>query len=145
MPGRYYLTVYSERPTNPREMMTGLFGGQIWDKFKRWPRFAGALDSAVVGDVSRNPRLRTIIVWDRLEKWASDLHDKLGDQLATTGWRRSDLQLYRARDHWTWRELYQVRRRVYLRDELPISAPASSPATAPTTSPTSPPLDAPSR
>lgn len=145
MPGRYYLTVYSGRPTTPREMMTGLFGGQIWDKFKRWPRFAGALDSAVVGDVSRNPRLKTIIVWDRLEKWASDLNDKLGDQLETTGWRRTELTTYRARDHWTWRELYQVRRRAYVRGEIPATAPSTAPSTATTTAPSSQPGDAPSR
>jgi hypothetical protein len=148
VPGRYYLSITSGQPTTPARMMSGMFQGQLWDKFKRWPRTTlFAIDASIVMDAGDNPRLTRIIVWDKLDKLAVDMNDTLGEQLAARGWKRSGLELFNARDHWTWQELYQVRRRVYERVSPPATPPTTAPSVAPaaTTTPTSAPASAPSR
>jgi len=145
VPGRYYLSILSGEPTSPREMTSGMIQGVIWDKFKRWPRTnMFAFESSVLKDSTDSNQLRRIVVWDKLDRFTVDTNDRLGDQLAAHGWKRSSMELFNARDHWTWQELYQVRRRVYERAAAPAVAPPATTAPA-TTAPTSAPASAPSR
>jgi hypothetical protein len=145
MPGVYYLAVYGHVQSNPQEMLWALFRDQIWDKFKRWPRFPVPLEPFIASDASRNPQLKRIVVWDKLDgggRAPIDMNDKLGERLGTT-WKRASEELYRVRDHWTWRELFTVRRREYVRLSSPATAPATAPAIAPATAPTSMPSRSP--
>ena len=130
--GRYYLAVYTGTPTTPAEMLGSFWRGDVWEKFKRWPRYSVALETFVPADVSRNPQLRRIVVWDSLRKNALEMEDRLGEKLGP-GWKREENRIFHAHDHWTWRKLYQVRRRVYERVETP---PAPSSATKPASNPT---------
>jgi hypothetical protein len=145
MPGVYYLAIFGQVQSNPQEMLWALFRDQIWDKFKRWPRFPVPLEPFIASDASRSPQLKRIVVWDKLDgggRAPIDMNDKLGERLGTT-WKRTAEQIYRVRDHWTWRELFTVRRREYARvqsatqkattQESSTSAPATAPASQPST------------
>jgi hypothetical protein len=55
---------------------------------------------------------------------------RLGDP-----WKRADEQLFYVRDHWTWRNLLTLRRRVYERGPVPATLPTTATSTNPTTNP----------
>jgi hypothetical protein len=70
----------------------------------------------IAREANRSPQLRTIVVWDKIERVGvdPDRDDPVKTQLGTT-WRRINEQTFAAFDHWTWQKLYQVRRREYVR------------------------------
>lgn len=76
----------------------------------------------------RSPDMRTLIVWDRLDPGQIDHHDRLGEALGDD-WKRVEHDIFVARDHWTWGEWAQCRRRVYVRQPA-IHAPTTEPAGA---------------
>lgn len=77
----------------------------------------------IVRRARRDPGVRTLIVWDQLEPGQVDHHDRLGDALGTD-WKRVEHAIFVARDHWTWGDWAQVRRRVYVRQ--PPAPPATT-------------------
>jgi hypothetical protein len=123
---RYYWAVYTGSPTHPDEIR-GM--GSAIDS--RVPPYTTSPNS-IKNDVARHPQLNRLIVWDSFDTNRGDSTDKI---LAVLGgaWQKvgSD-ELFYARDHWTWRDLLTIRRRVY---EKNPDAPTSAPATAPTSSP----------
>lgn len=126
VPGAYYLTVFSGRPTNPQEMI-GAFQGGRFGNFKRWTSLL-PLPTYVAGDVSRSPQLETIIVWEKFNRERIDESDAIAEKLGPS-WRRREGKLFPVRDHWTWRNLMTCRRRVYERIGPPSTVPATSPST----------------
>jgi hypothetical protein len=60
-----------------------------------------------------------------------DLTDKVLDALGPD-WKRESDELFYARDHWTWKEMFTCRRRVYVKI-VPNPAPTTLPTTAPST------------
>jgi hypothetical protein len=92
-----------------------------------------AIASSAKSDAQRNPKLQRLIVWDRLTSKSTDTSDKVKDALGA-GWQRVSDVSYRVRDHWTWREMFVARRRVYERTGPSATSPSSRPAsTVPTT------------
>jgi hypothetical protein len=135
LPGAYYLTIYSGKPTNPQEFLSGFMGGRIATKFKRWNVSVLPLAQYVFNDVKKTPRLTRLIVWEdftpRQTMTADDaVLQRLGDP-----WTRADEQIFCVRDHWTWRNLLTLRRRVYERGPAPTTLPTTAPSTNPTTNP----------
>ncbi len=130
VPGAYYLTILSGRPTYPQEMI-GAFAGGRFGNFKRWQSLL-PLSAYVTNDVNRNPHLETIIVWEKFDRGKLDDADPIGERLGTN-WRRREQAVFAVRDHWTWRHLMSVRRRVYERTGPPTTLPSTQPTSAPAT------------
>jgi hypothetical protein len=133
LPGSYYLTIYSGKPTNPQEFLTGFAGGRIASKFKRWnkPSFM-PLPQYVASDANRTPSLTRLIVWEDFTPREVMTSDDPVLQRLGNNWTRADEELFPVRDHWTWRNLLTLRRRVYERTAAPSTVPVT---TAPTTGP----------
>lgn len=123
----YYLCIVSGRPGNPATIH--------WTRDRTYRYFPPvdffAISAYIKLNIDRNPQLNRIVVWDELHPGQIDHGDRVLDAL--TGWRRISDELFPVRDHWTWRDLYTCRRRVYQR--LPSQPPASLPAVPPATSP----------
>jgi hypothetical protein len=136
VPGAYYLTIISGKPTNPSELITAFHGGRNFNrKFKRWTSML-PLPQYIATDVRRDARLRQIIVWDdyapaaRPDPSIDTVTERLGD-----AWHRTAEETFAVYDHWTWRQLRGVRRRVYERTSVPDVPPLATPATLPATIP----------
>ncbi|MCS7033006.1 MAG: hypothetical protein NZ561_03315 [Phycisphaerae bacterium] len=86
----------------------------------------GLSPTLIAADTRADPSVQRIITWERLERGRRDVNfaDPLRARLGPA-WRRVDQQLFTARDHWTWMNKYQLRRREYVRI-------GPSPATQPT-------------
>jgi 4-amino-4-deoxy-L-arabinose transferase-like glycosyltransferase len=141
IPSRYYLCLYSGRTTTPREIRTfrsnpidrqfirrayeRLWHGRFPEHIRR------EADKSVAGRV---------VVWEAISRG-----DNPGNELVEAmnpAWELASQEIFRARDHWTWRDLYSLRRSEFSRREPPTSqpepSPASRPATVPATSPDTP-------
>ncbi len=69
----------------------------------------------IADDVAHAPvTLRRFMVWDRLNIGRVDTTDKIADAIGAD-WRKESEQIFTARDHWTWRDLFVYRRRVYFK------------------------------
>jgi hypothetical protein len=128
LPGSYYLTIYSGKPTNPEEFFSSFAGGRIAGKFKRW-NVSGMLPLYVANDVRKTPRLQRLITWESFTPKQTVKEDDAVQQRLGENWRRAGEELYYVRDHWTWRNLLTVRRRVYERTATPSTAPTTAPTT----------------
>jgi hypothetical protein len=132
VPGGYYLSVFSGRPTNPEEMITAFHGGRFAQKWKKWNVSILPLDQYVASDLTRTPRLTRIVTWENFTpRKTVTPEDKVAARLGDT-WKPVKEELFYVRDHWTWRNMMTLRRREYARVGPPTQ-PATQPATAPTT------------
>jgi hypothetical protein len=113
VPARYYFAVMTHRhPVSPREIRFTLSTETaFWDD-------AATPDQSISEDVSRNPQLKRIAVWQRVDPTnpLGGSEDELLKRLPRSqGWKRTSEEVFRVRDHWTWRQLQTIRRRVYER------------------------------
>jgi hypothetical protein len=109
--GRYYLAILSGKPATAQSLRTSFEG-----EFSIYDSGRTPLDLYIANTVRNSPRLKRIIAWDRLESGAAvEASDFLQERLGSD-WRRLSEQRWTARDHWTWRDLFIVRRRVYERE-----------------------------
>jgi len=138
-PARYYwLTHYPDTPGVGPDDVRGFMGRKIDANFPRQP--FGPMANAVKRDVQSNPKLTKLIVWESLNPRKIDLTDKVLDALGPD-WRRESDELLYARDHWTWKEMFTTRRRVYAKiapppQRVPTTARTTMPTASPTTMPT---------
>jgi hypothetical protein len=67
-------------------------------------------------DTQKNPKIDRIITWEKIIPHFRDPNrdDPLPAQLGTT-WKRTSEQVFNVYDHWRWIQMYQVRRREYVR------------------------------
>jgi hypothetical protein len=135
LPGSYYLTIYSGKPTNPQEFLTGFMGGRVASKFKRWNVSILPLAPYVFNDAKKTPGLTRLIVWEDFTPKQPVPGDDPVLQRLGDPWKRADEQLFYVRDHWTWRNLLTLRRRVYERGPVPATLPTTATSTNPTTNP----------
>jgi hypothetical protein len=126
LPSRYYLCQLIGIDARPRELrrLRGVLDRQ-------WYYTVGLSPKLIAADVRNRPAIRRIITWDRVSPGLSDLNRKDPVPAALgSAWRRVDERIYSARDHWTWCDLYQLRRREYVRvRDTPPEPPATRPAT----------------
>ncbi|CAN5574565.1 hypothetical protein BH09PLA1_BH09PLA1_03090 [soil metagenome] len=127
---RYYWTIYTDSPAHPDEIRG--MGSPIDSRFPPYTSSATSIKT----DVAKKPELSRLIVWDSFDTNKGDSSDKTLAALGT-GWQREGAdELFYARDHWTWRDLFTIRRRVYVRDpNAPTTLPTTAPATLPATGP----------
>jgi hypothetical protein len=105
-PARYYIVLGTGKPITPAEFRTAR-----WDDANfRIPRPEEISPQALKND----PRVQRIVVWDELQVGQVEMNDPLAAKLAPE-FDRTTEQRFAARDHWTWRDLYVVRLRVYQR------------------------------
>jgi len=108
---RYYITILSPRTTSPpNEVLESQMRYRIWPGRMMLLSFTGN----IINEVRRSPRLRTFIVWERIEPREIDLTDKPLDALEPD-WRLASEQTFAVRDHWRWKDTCVLRRRVYVR------------------------------
>jgi hypothetical protein len=128
-PMAYYLNILSGRTSTPNGFVWQLDNG-----FEHWPpSWWPEITQYVVRNIQLTPRLKRIVVWDEPPVDQLQPADRLADQLSPA-WRRVADATFTVRDHWTWRNLYLCRRRVYERDPNAPPEPApipARPATAP--------------
>ena len=129
---RYYLVWRVGIETFPREFRR--FRNVV---DRQWVIPLGLSPRPIASDLNgpKHAKIRRLIAWDRIDPGARDPNrdDPLGKALSPA-WQRVADDRFTARDHWTWRHLYTLRRREYVRvrDYAP-PAPATRPATAPAT------------
>jgi 4-amino-4-deoxy-L-arabinose transferase-like glycosyltransferase len=116
MSGRYYLTQVAGVPIKPLEFRDfGSYprGGLPW---KPW-NFKFAVDEApqrIADELKSSPAVNRAIIWEALEESRSSTSDSV-TELIGPGWKRVDEKIFHGRFHWTWEDLYTVRRREYRR------------------------------
>ena len=106
----------------------------------RFPSFTSS-PTTIKNDVARNPKISQLIVWDSFDTNKGDSADKTLAALGPAWQKVGNDELFYARDHWTWRDLITVRRRVYSKTNPPATAPTAAATTAPATSPATAPID----
>lgn len=127
---RYYLAWRVGLETNPREFRR--FRGVV---DRQWNFPIGLSPRPIAADVNPRPQYRRLITWDRWNPGQRDVNfDDPVLKALGPGWRRVDETLFTARDHWTWRHLYTMRRREYARVSPP-PPPPPPPATTAATKP----------
>jgi hypothetical protein len=140
-PSRYYWMIYSGAEGKPDEVRG--FTSAMDVNFPRQP--FGPMANAIKRDLTTSPKLSKLIVWDSLLPKKLDLTDKVLDMLGPD-WKRESDEVFYARDHWTWKDMFTVRRRVYVKITPTLEAPTTSATTAPiaaTTAPTTAPATQP--
>jgi hypothetical protein len=123
--GAYYLWVYSGVPAIPRQILNRTYTSQ----FKIW---RGSWPAEIERDLRRSKQIERFIVYSGLNANADDQTDAIGDRLAGRFRRVSD-ETMTAYDHWTWMQLYRLRRREYVKLPYADDPPATTtrPATRP--------------
>jgi hypothetical protein len=111
-PARYYLSILAAKPITAAEMRNP--GGPWEQDFRIFTLLPFNSDQTIASNVAASPQLKCIIVWDKLLPGQIDQFDKLAEKLPPE-WKRTSEDFFPARDHWTWRELFTARRRVYER------------------------------
>jgi hypothetical protein len=111
-PWRYYMVLFDNITTTPMELRT--FRGGSFDR--PFSRYTDVRPTAIEFDLKRSPQINRIVVWDRIDSYRPDpyANDPLKSLLAQN-WRKVGEQIYPARDHWTWEELFKCRRREYVK------------------------------
>jgi hypothetical protein len=126
---RYYWLIMTGTQSQPDEVRG--FDSRLDRNF---PRSFGQLSNTIKTDVQRNARLTKLIVWDSFDPKRRDSRDKVLETLGS-GWTRESEELAVAREHWTWKELFGTRRRVYVKKTTPATRPVL-PTTIPATTST---------
>lgn len=117
-PFRYYACTYSGLQTN-WTTWNQFFLNPIDLRFSRYSYREPVLNfpSLIRQQAQRTPTLRRIIVWNLIDTSAKNDSDPILSELQTLdkSWRPTAEERFAAREHWTWKELHQLRRRVYER------------------------------
>jgi hypothetical protein len=113
---RYYLSQHSDAHITPREFKFSPLAvpsmAKVWH-LKFWNDLRPL---AAAADANGSPSLRRVIIWERLRQYgdatgaAADFAQKLGPD-----WRLASDRTFVGRDHWTWNNLWFLRRREYVR------------------------------
>jgi hypothetical protein len=115
-PWRYYMVLNSGINVSPSDLRS------LRNDFDRvrFKTFNDIRPSAISFDLSKNPQIERIVVWDRVDFYRADAlaDDPLKSMLAQN-WRKIDETIYVARDHWTWQAQFKCRRREYVRTSAP--------------------------
>jgi hypothetical protein len=129
---RYYLAELTGLQTTPLEVRRG--GPAYQKNIAPW---LYPSPMSVATNVSRSPQVGRVVTWERIDRGKADLNatDALKSLLGTQ-WKRIDQRVIVARDHWSWQELYTLRRREYVRVSAATDAKpqAAGTTTAPATS-----------
>jgi hypothetical protein len=107
--GRYYLAILGTTVRAPADLR-GMGGGAAF--FDPWP---ASTPAEVAADVQKNPKLKTLIVWDyaiAIPRAAVDAIQLQLDRLKA-GWQIESSELFTVEDHWSWHSRGTFRRRVY--------------------------------
>jgi hypothetical protein len=109
-PGGYYLALYSGRTVTPDEIYEMDYDKnfEVWSGISFFP-----LDPYVASSLQSAPQINRVFVWDELAADQEPI-DTLGKMLGPQ-WKLTHQNIYQARDHWIWSNMYIVRRRVYER------------------------------
>jgi len=102
---------------------------------RQWFVQSGTSPRLIAGDVKKLPEIQRVVTWDRYGQRRPDapVRDPIAAALGP-GWRLISDDGFAARDHWTWRKKYELRRREYAR-----IAVHATPATPSTPTPSTPP------
>jgi hypothetical protein len=123
---RYYWAIQTGSPTRPDEIRG--FGSPIDSRF---PRNTSST-TTIKNDAAKDPRINTIIVWDSFDTNKGDGgNDRTLAALGTQWQKVGGDELFYARDHWTWRDWFTIRRRTYVKTPAPATLPTTTPTTAP--------------
>jgi hypothetical protein len=115
--GHYYASVVSGNAMTPREFQSVDVSTRL--------EIHQSSPYAIASDLSRNPSLSRIIVWDRIAEYPSqNIPDDPISKTLASGWRLTHENLYPVYYHWNWSRLYVLRRREYVKS---AAAPAPSP------------------
>lgn len=124
---RYYLSQVSQAQITPHEFKYSPLAvpsmAKVW-QLKFWNDLRPL---AAAADANGSPQLQHVIVWERLRQYgdatgaAAEFPQKLGP-----AWRLASDRTFVGRDHWTWNNLWFLRRRDYVR-----TAGVTGPATRP--------------
>ncbi len=130
MTGRYYLSLAAAVPIHPEEFRA--FGsmprsGEVWEPWKFKFNFDESPKSIVAG-LQKSTDITRAIFWDKLEKILPEgkLSNGTSDAVAPLigpEWKLRDEKIFHGRVHWTWQDLYVVRRREYVKHAVPATQP----------------------
>jgi hypothetical protein len=125
---RYYLAWRVGVETNPREFRR--FRGVV---DRQWTFPIGLNPRPIAAELNKDLRFRRLVTWDRIDPGKRDVNfDDPVIKALGSNWRRISSDNFSARDHWTWRNLYTLRRREYVRINDNIAPPPTT-KQAPTT------------
>ncbi|MGF1632561.1 MAG: hypothetical protein ACFCVE_01820 [Phycisphaerae bacterium] len=116
--GRYFLAIQAGYETTPREFRRG-WGGRSPINEALVDGYVGVRSTQQLQQRMQRlersrPGLNKVVVWDEIPAGGHDHADRTLDALGE-GWRRVEEETFLAHDHWTWRDLFELRRRVYER------------------------------
>ncbi|MGH7178444.1 MAG: glycosyltransferase family 39 protein [Tepidisphaeraceae bacterium] len=126
--GMYYFAVITGTPVAPLEVRQ--FVLPFNRRFPAMSSSTTAMARSAANDIRRNPSLSRLIVWDRPETGKpTSMIDSIG-----ANWKLISERSFYTRDHWTWRDMFTCRRRIYERTgPAPAAEPTTRAATAPAT------------
>jgi len=116
----YYVGVDADAPTFRRR--TALVDRQ-------WTVVSGTSPRLIAADMQKMPSIDRVITWDRYDRGRRD--NSPADPIAKAlgpNWRRIDDKMFSVRDHWTWMNKYQLRRREYVKVSQPTTVPSTGPS-----------------
>jgi 4-amino-4-deoxy-L-arabinose transferase-like glycosyltransferase len=115
--GRYYLSDAAGMAVHPREVRS--FGAfpRPGIPLEPW-KFTFALDEPprhIADDLKQHPRIKHLIIWEQINRpGVETIADRLAILLGPE-WHETHENLFDGRVHWTWENLYTLRRREYVR------------------------------
>ena len=110
-PWRYYLVLDSGFAATPTDLRA--FRNTFDARIQLW---RDVRPLSIARDLAANPKITRIVVWDRIDPARTDVYapDPL-KSLLSQDWRRVSEEVFAARDHWIWQNLFKCRRREYVR------------------------------
>lgn len=121
-PGSYYLRELSGIEGPARDVRLGRFHDRVRTWYREDPQ-------TIANEVAMTrPLIDTFVVWTSMPNGAIDLQDPIADKLKGQ-FKRIDDEVWQVRDHWTWIDRWQMRRRTYQRIAPPPPPPEPKPAT----------------
>jgi 4-amino-4-deoxy-L-arabinose transferase-like glycosyltransferase len=117
MAGRYYLSIAANVPIHPLEFRS--FGsyprsGVPWEPWK----FIFTIDEPprqIAEDLKRHPEIKRLIIWEQANRPGAETIVDRTIALLGPDWRHIHENVFHGRVHWTWENLYTLRRREYVR------------------------------
>ena len=136
MTGRYYLSLAAKVPIQPEEFRSfssSPKSGEAWEPWK----FKFNIDEppkSIVANLQKSTGITRVIFWEKLEKLppegTSGSEVKLSKGTSNSvapllgpEWKLFDEKIFHGRVHWTWQDLYVVRRREYVKQTMPATQP----------------------
>jgi hypothetical protein len=112
--GPYYLFILSGINTTPDDY------AKRYDQIFRLRDLHPGNEKIILNEISQNPQIKKIILWDEVSEYDKTQPDPLQKKLRME-WKRTGNQIFPMYEHWTWREIPILRRRVY--EQLPSAKP----------------------